>query len=195
MVPRRANISAALVGLGLSIVTAQAACAQKLEIEILDAGIFEVQILKRKGTDDGQGHVVNALRRTRLVARTEIVPVRRCVTFGLRYEVRGRPADAQVSLRMVTRVPAPGLRNPRSGHIAREMETILPRKIGGRYTQVYTLEHAWELVPGVWRLEIWHGARRLAAQSFSLAGRCENGCESEDDHNSCSHDLISSIDH
>jgi hypothetical protein len=39
-----------------------------------------------------------------------------------------------------------------------------------RATPSYTLEDAFELVPGNWVFEIWQGNRKLATQSFRIEG-------------------------
>lgn len=174
--------------------TLPAARAQTVDrIEILALGIFEVEIVGRTGTDEGPTEVLNTLARARLVSRTTSIPIRRCVTFGFEYVVGGGPRGAEISLRMVTRVPAPGLRNPHSGRVAREIETVVPRQIGRRHLRAYTLEHEWELIPGTWALEIWQGRRRLAAQSFTLVGRCEGDCRTGSEHESCGQEAISSL--
>ena len=53
-----------------------------------------------------------------------------------------------------------------------------------RATPSYTLEDAFELVPGNWVFEIWQGNRKLATQSFGIEGetfrveRMSNECDS-----------------
>jgi hypothetical protein len=171
---------------------AHAVYAQSVErVDVLNAGIFEVDILGRSGTDEAPGNVLNTLGRARLVARTGSVPLRRCITFGFQYIIRGAPAGADIPLRMVTHIPAPGVRNPHTGRTLVEMETTVSRQIGHRHLRAYTLEHQWELMPGVWTLEIWQGRRRLAAQSFTLAGKCQGNCSARDDHDACTQASIS----
>lgn len=32
----------------------------------------------------------------------------------------------------------------------------------------YGFDDPWELVPGTWTIELWHGDRKLATQSFTV---------------------------
>jgi hypothetical protein len=50
-------------------------------------------------------------------------------------------------------------------------EFTVQAKIGQTSTELYTLEDSFELVRGTWVIEIWHGARKLATQSFVLEKR------------------------
>jgi hypothetical protein len=40
--------------------------------------------------------------------------------------------------------------------------------IGEKVADLYTLEDIFELVPGVWTVELWDGERKLLTQSFTL---------------------------
>ena len=94
-----------------------------------------------------------------------------------------RPCDecstAPVDLRKIVIFPSPGLTpSPSSAPIARD-EFTLHTRIGQTSYASYTLEDSFELVPGIWIIEIWHGSHKLATQSFKVIKP-----ESE-----CGHDL------
>jgi hypothetical protein len=170
---------------------AQSAVVER--IDVLRSGIFEADILNRRGEDAGPVDVRNTLANVRLVGETANVPLRHCVTFGFEYTIVGSPRGAEVSLRMITRFPPPGLRNPHTGRLSRAIETSMPRLLGRRHIRAYSLEHGWELLAGVWTLEIWQGRQMLATRSFTLTGRCEGDCRRQDDHDHCIAPPISSL--
>jgi hypothetical protein len=47
---------------------------------------------------------------------------------------------------------------------------VLQARIGETSYASYTLEDAFELMPGNWVFEIWQGNRKLATQSFRIEG-------------------------
>ena len=47
---------------------------------------------------------------------------------------------------------------------------MIQTRIGETSYASYTLEDAFELVPGNWVFEIWQGNRKLATQSFGIEG-------------------------
>lgn len=53
---------------------------------------------------------------------------------------------------------------------------MLQARIGETSYASYTLEDAFELVPGDWVFEIWQGNRKLATQAFRVE-RMSNACD------------------
>jgi hypothetical protein len=56
-------------------------------------------------------------------------------------------------------------------------EFTVQARIGETNYIFYTLEDAFELVPGSWVIEIWQGNRKLAAQSFTLIKADSGGAQ------------------
>jgi hypothetical protein len=65
--------------------------------------------------------------------------------------------------------PAPGLQASQSSKPLARDEFAVQARIGETNYMFYTLEDNFELVPGSWSIEIWHGNRKLAVQSFTLS--------------------------
>jgi hypothetical protein len=57
--------------------------------------------------------------------------------------------------------PATGQR-----HVVNEYR--MPVRLGVPAYRDYTLDEAWEVVPGRWQFEFWHGDRQLKQQEFCL---------------------------
>lgn len=161
------------------------------QVDVLASGIYELDIVRRERKDDAAFATTNTIARARLVRRTSTVPLRRCVSFGFEYVIRGGPSGAQVPMRMITRFPSPGPRNPQTAMSVQATETLVVRSIGRLHTRAYTLEQDWELVPGVWTLEIWSGDRKLAALSFELQPPCPECHGAGESKGDCARDLLS----
>ena len=149
-------------------------------VKIGDKGIYDVEIVGRIHSKDSPGSIRNVIGQPRIVERTTAVPARPCVSFGFEYMIYGAPPGAQIPLRMVTRFPDAGIRNPKTGVMSHVSEVLVPRTIGQPHYRVYTFEEPWEIVPGIWKFEIWHEHRKLAERSFSVfsigAGDCGAAC-------------------
>mgnify|MGYP001556736334 CR=1 FL=1 len=134
-------------------------------VDVVDYGIYAVD---RKGTgrnSDGIG--LSTVSNERLAVKTNVVPAQIGVTFGLHYKVIGPDPGESVDLRKVTRFPESGLRTP-SGEVQHETERTLRSKVGETRFTAYALMDNFELVPGIWSIEIWQGSTKLASQNFTL---------------------------
>jgi hypothetical protein len=119
------------------------------------------------------------------------VPARQGVEFGFRYKIIGQPVAAPpqtgttilglqigaqpvsppvvtVNLKYVTHIPKPGMRNPETGNVTLTNVFYQEHKVGEEQYRLYRLTDRWEVVPGVWTLEIWDGDRKLLSQDFLL---------------------------
>lgn len=155
-------------------------------------GIYEVAIV---GTVDDRhllGGVRNIVRRVKHLKDTTVIPALRCVTFGFEYFIHGSPSGVDIPIRMVTRFPEHGLRNPETGETTHRSETVLLRTLGQRHFRGYTLQRPWEVVFGTWTFELWHNNRKLAEQRFQLADPCQRGCQDKatPEEVDCENDLI-----
>jgi hypothetical protein len=158
--------SAALLALASATVQAQTPRVDR--ISIVEAGIYSVEITKKTPDPTDPTGFLNTIGETKLIKRTATIPAKQGVHFGIRSAVVGGPKDGQVDIRIVSKFPAPGLRNPSTGEILFRSEYTDQRKIGTTDYNEYYLEGEWEAVPGVWTFEFWYKDRKLAQQVFTL---------------------------
>ena len=158
-----------IIACSLLLVTSNRALAQtpKIEnIEFLEYGIYTVD--RRIQGRDALGINKATASNVRHAATMRTVPAQIGTTFGFCYKLIGTPYNAPVDLRKIVIFPPPGLMpSPASPPIPRD-EFILHTQIGQTSYAAYTLEDRFELVPGNWIIEIWHGNRKLATQYFTL---------------------------
>jgi hypothetical protein len=161
--------AAAIASLSLALASANAgAQAPRLDrIEVLEYGIYAANVAYSER--DANWVLQSRVGDVRHVKRTRTVPAKLGVRFGFGFVVAGSPTGAKVTLRKVTRFPPPGLRSPAAKEPLKVSEVSLTRTIGREAGYVdYGFDDPWELVPGTWTIELWHGDRKLATQSFTV---------------------------
>ena len=136
-------------------------------VRILQHGLFLTSVegaVPAPGTSSGE---VSLMSKPRLIRTTSTIPAVQKSSFGIRYQIEGEPVGAPIAVRDV--IITPGLKDPdeagrvRYREVSRDITTI------GKETFVgYTFDEAWEAVPGIWIVEVWHGDQQLVAQEFDV---------------------------
>ena len=155
----------------LALATTVNACGQaaKVErVEIVETGIYRVEIAKTTQASGTATGVQDELANVKLVSSTTTVPAQLGTKFGVRYRVVGSPDRASVKLTVIVRFPGEGLRNPKTGERKAQDVTTWTRNIGAVTYSGYSFDEGWELVPGTWTYEILHEGRKLAEHSFTV---------------------------
>jgi|GraSoiStandDraft_16_1057320.scaffolds.fasta_scaffold1061261_1 hypothetical protein len=160
--------------LWLLVMSAGTAYAQAVQVQRLDIEDYGTYSLNREisGRDE-QGISLGTASNIQHTATQRTVPAQIGVTFGFRYKIVGKPDGAAVNLRKVIVFPPPGLQTSASSKQVSKAEFDVEAKIGETNSELYTLEDNFELIPGTWVLEMWHGSRKLVAQSFKLDKQAE----------------------
>ncbi|MGB6663115.1 MAG: DUF3859 domain-containing protein [Xanthobacteraceae bacterium] len=122
-------------------------------VEVLDYGIYKIEAQSSQ---------------VRLARATTTVPAERGVEFGIRYKIDGAPIGTAVPLRELTIFPSPGLRPPTASHPIPSSKTETKAKIGEVSYTGYQLDDPWELLPGVWVIQLWYGDRKVAQERFTV---------------------------
>lgn len=171
----------ALVGFCLLLLSFSAAQAQLFEflrekkpavptvqrVDITEFGIYTTSTQNKQPAPGTAAGALEEESNITLLQSTTTVPARLGVEFGFRYKVVG-PAPGAVNLKNVTVIPPPGIRNPTTGNVTLTSVFNQDRDVGGEYYRLYHMTDLWEVVVGVWRLELWDGDRNLASQGFVL---------------------------
>ena len=152
-------------------VAAGAHAQQVRSLDLLWAGTYEVTATRE--VEDvtapaGRRKVAGGVQP--LVA-TDRIPAELGTRFGIGFVLRGEPAGAKPEVYAIWHFPQRGLTNPQT------RTTTYVWRMDLRHCPIerepyclvgYPLQHAWELVPGTWRVEIWAEGRKLAEKSFEL---------------------------
>jgi hypothetical protein len=148
--------------------TAVVAQAQQIErIDVVEPGLYTASVVS--AARNASGILQNTLNNTQLVQATREVPAKPGVRFGFRFAVVGEPKGTTVNVKKVIIFPAGGLQSPASKEPLTRSERTITRELDGEalYTG-YSFDDPWELVPGTWTIELWHGDRKLTSQSFKV---------------------------
>jgi hypothetical protein len=136
-------------------------------IEIVEYGIYSVD--RHVQGRDPRGINQATATSVRHAATTRDIPARIGTTFGFRYKIIGTPDELPITLRRVVVFPAPGIQPSSSSKRLSRDEFAVQARIGETNYMFYTLEDDFELMPGIWVVEIWYGNRKLASQTFTVS--------------------------
>jgi hypothetical protein len=107
----------------------------------------------------------------RHVETTTTIPAELGVKFGIRYRVIGDPDGQRVTIRKSLLYPLPGVKAPNAPRpLLRSDDPIAPT-IGEIGYSGFEFDDPWELVPGVWTIQLWQGTRLLTEQRFNVVAR------------------------
>jgi len=135
------------------------------DILITDFGIYEPQGGKDVTLPTGvPRYTVDDVQ---LVAETNTIPAKLGTKFGFRYRIVGNSWGAPVAIKVVTLYPPAGAVSPKMGliHSASLLKTA---HIGASNAIAYSADEPWEMVPGVWTIQLWVGSNKLAEQTFNM---------------------------
>src|SRR6266540_2947413 len=132
---------------------------------VAEVGIYSARVIKKFAVPGVTGGTNEGLDSFSLVQVTTNVPARIGTRFGFRYTIRGTPSNAPILLTMVGEHPP--YKNPKTRMTQTRDEYKLQSWIGQTYT-TYSLDEAWELIPGKFKFEVWHEGKKLCEQSFMI---------------------------
>jgi hypothetical protein len=175
---RKVIISLAVV-FSVVIISSASIAAEVYGIEIQEWGIYDTEkvekAIKEKGLAPGTSVFVDDIE---LLKLTYKIPARLGTSFGLKYYVNGHPPGAQVNITQRWLFPYPGVKHPETGKLTHYYdETILTpigRTMQGNYLIVWSsaaiqkFTEASDLVPGEWKLQLWHGRKKLKEKTFTI---------------------------
>ena len=171
---RKAIFSLAVVFFVVSISSASIA-AEVYGIEIQEWGIYDTKAIEEKGSaQDTPVHVDDI----KLLKMTYKIPARLGTSFGLKFYVNGHPPGAQVVITERWLFPYPGVKHPKTGKLTHYYDETILTPIGhtmqGHYLIVWSsaaiqkFTEASDLVPGEWKLQLWHGRKKLKEKTFTV---------------------------
>lgn len=172
-----------------SVALGPAASAEPIadKVVVLDPGIYQAVTAGPHRTFSTLGPVAGVRNET-LVASTTTIPARKSLRFGLRYVVQGAAHGDHIDIQLITRFPDPGLTNPAIGTNITESQYSVRTVIGTVRYREFRFDHFWEIIPGEWVFEFWHGGRKIGSQKFCVVQPSqEDQPGAHSSHVSCDH--------
>ena len=168
-----ARLAFASVAIGLFLSGSHAQAAAKLpdigsveRIDVTDYGIYTAEKSEAAPKTKNLRHY--AVENVAIVSMTDTVQALPRVKFGLRYRIIGDPLDTRVTVKIVVKYPPQGVVSPKTG-LLHDFTYTVTDHIGGMYSFAgYSADEAWELVPGVWTLQLWVGEKMYVEKSFTM---------------------------
>lgn len=105
-----------------------------------------------------------------LQTKTNRIPAKLGLAFGITYEVSVSNGASPETIEVLKVVSHPPMTKP-DGQVARgfTIRETLPAKNGKAIAQTgYSFDHAYELVPGTWTIEVRHEGKTLVKQVFKV---------------------------
>jgi Domain of unknown function (DUF3859) len=159
----------ALLFFVLAMATSQGQEVTIDRVDVVESGIYKIRKVDRVQAPNTASGVVTPATDRELLRSTTTVPAKLGTSFGVRFNVIGKPRGTKTKITFITTYPAQGLRNPDTGKTAYRSEFEWEIEIGKRDGRTYTFDNAWEVVPGEWALEFWYQGRKLGGQTFTVA--------------------------
>lgn len=175
---RKVIISLAVVFFVVTISSASIA-AEVYGIEIQEWGIYDMtkieNAIEQKNLTPDTAVPVDDIK---LLQLTYKIPARVGTSFGLKYYVNGHPTGAQVNITHRWLFPYPGVKHPDTGKLIHYYDerilTPIGRTMQGNYLIVWSIAalqkftEPSDLIPGEWKLQLWHGRKKLKEKTFTV---------------------------
>lgn len=136
--------------------------------KITGYGVFEASSSRRHSGYSERTLAVDTVSGIRFVQQTTDIPGKVGTNFGFQYSLNSTPKGQKVAIRSIIRFPEPGLVHPSTERVYRESVESKYIRIGEPSLHGYGFDEAWEIVPGDWSFEIWHGDARLIRKTFRV---------------------------
>lgn len=140
---------------------------QRLRYERQSSGVFAVKVAETQALPQAAAPLYNFVSDFTLIEQTDLIRAKPGLVFGATYVISSEDFGDVIPMTMVTRFP-PG------GVIADDGETFALDRIpcdvenGKTSFQCYSFDHAWEMVPGEWHLELWYEEQIVADHVFTV---------------------------
>ena len=139
-----------------------------VRIVVLHRGIYEsVETSKVPDSHIATG-TRGLVKDIKLVKETTHVPAAIGAEFGFEYEIDGAEEGQAVKIERVDIFPGDGLHNPNASGPRKSERFTIESAVGNTSHVLYRFDHEWEVVPGNWVFQLWHGGKKLAEVSFTL---------------------------
>lgn len=161
------------LALGLGVAAFLAACASptKTTVRPLWAGTYVVEDSELIDWKPGIGGKRSFAEGTRLQIESTVVNASLGVHFGMRYTFEGPAKGTPVAHTVRWTFPGEGLHDPNSQLPMKVLNIDKTCPVGWSCLAGQYFVHEWELVPGLWTLEIWQESSLLFKQTFEVARR------------------------
>jgi Tol biopolymer transport system component len=131
-------------------------------IDITEYGIYKAEVIKSGTSLDVFSTVQTPAT---LIEQTEKIPAKLGTRFGFRYTINGYSKGEKVDITF--KIISPVIKRPNDNkEFSAQEVVIMDNAIGYNTYCEYVFEKTWEMVPGEWRLQLFHSGKKLAEKIF-----------------------------
>jgi hypothetical protein len=136
-------------------------------IDITEYGIYKAEVVKSEASPSGVG-AAQTLASATLIEQTEKIPATPGTRFGFRYTINGFPNGEKVDVTF--KVISPVIKRPKDNKEFSVQEFVFQNKTIGynTYCDYGFGGGTWGMVPGEWRLQLFHNEKKLAEKIFYI---------------------------
>jgi len=135
-------------------------------IDITEYGIYKAEVLKSEASPSVAA-TYQTLGSVTLIEQTDKIPAKLGTRFGFRYTINGYPNGEKVDITL--KMISPVIKRPNDNREFSLQEVVLENEtIGVNTYSDYVFEEPWEMVPGEWRLQLFHNGKKLAEKTFYI---------------------------
>jgi hypothetical protein len=162
---RTVGLTALVVAIGSGVASATEVTGAR----VVGLGVYKCAASSGTQSAPGTpGNDIDLFNGCQLSLASSTIQARLGTQFGCTFVVDGSPADADVALNLRWKFPSQGLRDRSGGKDYYWADYVRSSKVGQPHSFFYGFDHAWELVPGEWALEIRDGSRKLTECRFNV---------------------------
>ncbi|MBF0187109.1 MAG: DUF3859 domain-containing protein [Magnetococcales bacterium] len=156
------------VGFLFFICSGSALAGGVTSITIVDFGIYSGKVAPAN-TSDVSDQPKKELLYATLKRRTDGIPAKLKTEFGVEYVALGEDSsDVGTRATIDLKITHPPIKDPETGEVSSGGSWNKKIILGDRTYSGYGLDTPWELVPGIWTLEISYKGKLMATQRFIL---------------------------
>lgn len=144
---------------------------QAKDVDVLWVGTYRISVTRAVEDPTAPTGYRYVAQGVEPVLQSRRIPAVVGTRFGIAYRLKGEPEGAAIPVQAFWRFPERGLTNPETRTTIFEWKTA---ELQCRLEQQpfclfgYPLQHAWEIVPGKWTLEIWVENVKRVETTFDL---------------------------
>jgi hypothetical protein len=159
-----------LVTLVASLAFRPSVAADLEALEIVEFGLYRAAVTGHRDAPLTVTGRVALVDDAEFYSTTNRVPARAGIRFGTRFRSIGSPGGQLVTLRVVLRIPEPGIPNPKTGELFRESTFDTRAKLGSIRVLGYSFLTTAGIICGDWVQEVWWAGQKMLSQTFVVEG-------------------------
>ncbi|MEM1222353.1 MAG: DUF3859 domain-containing protein [Verrucomicrobiota bacterium] len=137
------------------------------KVDIIEYGVltFESEeVVENPNTVAGTESFMDGIQ---WIERTEVIPAKLGVSFGVEYIIRGNPEET-VQVTEVIIFPGPGLTNPKTGKSLKESPYPIEVYKNEGNIFAYTFDEPWEIAKGEWIYQLKIEGKLILEKRFQV---------------------------